>query len=119
MTRQAADDRRAALALIAALADHDGQAIDALLGRGWQRNRRAAIAVILARWHAEIPEGQILMHNHVRGPVRRQGWRGFRFWYQVLDDRSEPCPCRWAPELGTHYRIRPDLVGRPAQEDPS
>jgi hypothetical protein len=60
MTRQAADDRRAALALIAALADHDGQAIDALLGRGWQRNRRAAIAVILARWHV--------------AEMRRLGW---------------------------------------------
>jgi hypothetical protein len=48
---RATDHRRAALALIAALADGDGQAVDALLGRGWQRNRRAAIAVTLARWH--------------------------------------------------------------------
>ena len=55
-----ADNRRAALALIAALADDDGQAVAALLGRGWQRNRRAAIAVNLARWH-------------VAG-IRRIGW---------------------------------------------
>jgi hypothetical protein len=57
---RAADHRRAALALIAALADDDDQAVDALLGRGWQRNRRAAIAVNLARWH-------------VAG-IRRLGW---------------------------------------------
>ena len=55
-----ADNRRAALALIAALADDDDHAVDALLGRGWQRNRRAAIAVNLARWH-------------VAG-IRRLGW---------------------------------------------
>ena len=67
---------------------------------------------------ADIPEGQILVHNRVL-PARRQGWRGFRFWYQAPDDRTEPCPCRWAPELGTHYRIRPELVWWPAQKDPS
>ena len=62
----------------------------------------------LPRPAAEIPAGQILVHNHVR-PARRQGTRGFRFWYQPLSDRAGPCPCGWAPELGTHYRIKPEL----------
>jgi hypothetical protein len=51
-----------------------------------------------------IPPGRYLVHNHVR-PTRRLGTRGFRAWLQNdLDDR-EVCPCKWAPELGTHYRV--------------
>jgi hypothetical protein len=68
-----------------------------------------------------IPEGQILVHNRVL-PARRQGWRGFRYWYQAPSDRAEPCRCGWAPGLGVHYRIKPELVwwpGNPAEEDPS
>jgi hypothetical protein len=67
---------------------------------------------------AEIPEDQILVHNRVL-PARLQGTRGFRFWYQTPDGRAEPCPCPWAPEVGTHYRIRPELVWWPPKDDPS
>ena len=56
----AADARRAALALIAAAADRDDQAADALLGPGWQADPARHAAVILARWH-------------VTG-IRRLGW---------------------------------------------
>jgi hypothetical protein len=55
---------------------------------------------------ADIPEGRILVHNQVR-PARRQGDRGFRFWYAPPGGRAEPCPCHWAPEAGPHYRIAP------------
>ena len=46
------DDRRAALALIAAAAEHDDQAVTAIRGRGWRTSRRALIAYTLARWLA-------------------------------------------------------------------
>jgi hypothetical protein len=59
----------------------------------------------------EIPEGEILVHNRVR-PARHQGTRGFRFWYQAPDDRTEPCPCPWAPGPGAHYRIKPEAMWR-------
>ena len=52
---------RASLALIAAVAEGDDQAVTAILGRGWQRSRRAVIARHLARWLADL--------------LRRRGWR--------------------------------------------
>jgi hypothetical protein len=27
-----------------------------------------------------------------------------------VSERYEPCPCDWALELGTHYRVRSDPV---------
>jgi hypothetical protein len=48
------DEYRAALALIAAAADHDHQAATAILGRGWRTSRRGLIAWHLARWLAAM-----------------------------------------------------------------
>jgi hypothetical protein len=53
----------------------------------------------------EIPAGRVIVHNSVR-PTRKLGRRGFRAWLQFPGDTIEPCPCRWAPELGRHYRVR-------------
>jgi hypothetical protein len=53
----------------------------------------------------DISAGQVLVHNHVYPVARRPGTRGSRCWLQVPDDRLEPCPCIWASELGTHYRV--------------
>lgn len=52
MTPGQADEYRAALALVAAAAEHDDQAVTAILGPGWQDDRSAAIAWHLARWLA-------------------------------------------------------------------
>jgi hypothetical protein len=51
-----------------------------------------------------IPDGVVVVHNHVR-PRRRLGYDGFRAWVQRPTDRLEVCPCTWAPEAGVHYRI--------------
>jgi len=53
---------------------------------------------------ASIPEGQVLVHSHVR-PSRTQGQRGARYWLQSPSDRLEERDCDWAPELGRHYRV--------------
>ena len=53
----------------------------------------------------EVPEGKIVVHNHVR-PSRRLGSRGFRAWLSAPDEKYEVCPCQWATELGTHYRVK-------------
>jgi hypothetical protein len=47
---------------------------------------------------------RVIVHNQVV-PTRVLGSRGFRAWVQPMDDRIEPCPCEWARELGTHYRV--------------
>lgn len=56
-----------------------------------------------------VPPYKLLIHNHVQ--PSRALWRGcFRLW--LLDTRRhdvdsvEPCPCGFAPELGTHYRVK-------------
>ena len=49
---QRADERRAALALVAATADADRDAVTAILGPGWQGDRSAVIASTLAAWLA-------------------------------------------------------------------
>ena len=51
-----------------------------------------------------VPDGLVLVHNTVR-PARRQGTRGFRFWFQSPVPGLEPCSCPWAPELGQHHRV--------------
>lgn len=51
-----------------------------------------------------IPEGRVLVHN-TNQPTRRLFENGFRAWLQVISDKLEPCPCKWAEKLGTHYRI--------------
>jgi hypothetical protein len=50
----AADEHRAALALLAAVADGDRAAVTAILGRGWPGSRRAVMAWDLARWVAAM-----------------------------------------------------------------
>ena len=51
-----------------------------------------------------VPSGKIVAHNNVR-PARRSGTRGFRFWFaDAGDPLYEFCWCKWAPELGDHYR---------------
>jgi hypothetical protein len=50
----AADEHRAALALVAAAAGRDHQAATAILGRGWRTSRRGLIAWHLARWLAAM-----------------------------------------------------------------
>ncbi len=56
-----------------------------------------------------LPEGEILVHNHVL-PAPRLGERGFRAWTQRLDETPavEVCGCDWAGvDLRglTHYRV--------------
>ncbi|MGH3192689.1 MAG: hypothetical protein ACRDOL_36665 [Streptosporangiaceae bacterium] len=47
-----ADEHRAALSLLAAVADDRRDDVTAMLGRGWHRDRRAVMAWDLARWLA-------------------------------------------------------------------
>lgn len=52
------------------------------------------------------PPHRILVHNNVR-PTRELGARGFRAWLTSPDDdRYVICDCKWASELGDHYRVR-------------
>jgi len=58
-----------------------------------------------------VPEGKIVVHNHIR-PAVRLGVRGFRAW---LADKGDPvyerCDCDWAPRLSEHDRVvRPTPV---------
>jgi hypothetical protein len=72
----------------------------------------------------DVPAGMGIVHNHIVPPARRIGARGFRIWVQALDDSDPPleiCPCKWAPELGRHYRVQlqkntPLLSSRPGGE---
>jgi hypothetical protein len=53
------------------------------------------------------PADRVLVHNHVRPPVRVLGLNGFRAWLRRPDRRRlEVCPCSWAPELGPHFRVK-------------
>jgi hypothetical protein len=56
-----------------------------------------------------VPDGLVLVHNQAFTrnwkPERRQGARGFRYWFQKPDATLERCPCEWAPELPEHYRV--------------
>ncbi len=51
-----------------------------------------------------MPEGKILVHNHVT-PSPYIGNRGFRVWLATKEDKHIECPCWYAPQLGTHYRV--------------
>ena len=53
-----------------------------------------------------VPAGRLLVHNHVQ-PTRRIGSRGFRIWLALPDTPPtlQRCTCRWAPELGPHFRV--------------
>jgi hypothetical protein len=76
----------------------------------------------LKKMPAEIPPGRVLVHNQVYPVARTPGTRGSRCWLADPSPELEPCPCGWAPGLGTHYRvirarqprhpIRPEAIGR-------
>jgi hypothetical protein len=57
----------------------------------------------------DVPAGAGIVHNYIVPVARKVGTRGSRIWVQSLDDSNGPplevCPCRWAPELGRHYRV--------------
>jgi hypothetical protein len=59
----------------------------------------------LTRLPATVPADRVIVHNHVR-PTRRVGSRGLRAWLSPAAESLEVCDCRWAPELGRHYRPR-------------
>lgn len=58
----------------------------------------------LERPPAAIPDGRILVHNHVYPVARAGGARGSRFWLEPPRDNREVCDCGWALELGEDYR---------------
>jgi len=51
-----------------------------------------------------IPPGRILVHNSVR-PAKRMGYRGFRAWLSFPEPKYVICDCKWASNLGEHYRV--------------
>ena len=59
----------------------------------------------LSRVPQSVPSGKIIVHNQVR-PTRHLGMRGFRAWFADPPPEYEVSPCKWAPELGVHYRVR-------------
>ena len=59
----------------------------------------------LSRIPQSVPSGKIVAHNNIR-PTRQLGMRGFRAWLAEPSPEYEVCPCKWAPELGVHYRVR-------------
>ncbi len=61
----------------------------------------------LSRVPESVPSDKIVVHNHVL-PTRRLGSRGFRAWLAEPSPEYEVCPCEWASELETHYRVRGD-----------
>jgi hypothetical protein len=54
---------------------------------------------------ADVPEGRVVVHNAVFPTGRRLNENGFRAWLQIPSERLEVCPCKWAPQLGEHYRV--------------
>ena len=48
-----------------------------------------------------VPHNKVVVHNRTDeiAPF-------LRFWVQLPDDRLEVCRCRFAPQLGAHYRVR-------------
>lgn len=70
-----------------------------------ERTLEETSAAYLTEIPEAIPSGKIIVHNHVK-PSRTLGANGFRAWLAEPEPQYEPCPCRWAPELGTHYRVR-------------
>jgi len=53
----------------------------------------------------KVPEGRIVVHNHVR-PARYLGQRGFRAWADPVGTPARVvCRCGWASHLPEHYRV--------------
>jgi len=65
-----------------------------------------------------IPPGRILVHNSVR-PAKRLGYRGFRAWLSFPEPKCVICDCKWASNLGKHYRVGTDdpLAGRVSKRE--
>lgn len=59
----------------------------------------------------ELPDGVVLVHNHVR-PASPIGMSGFRIWCQSPSDEPElvVCDCGWPrhskTHIKTHYRVK-------------
>jgi hypothetical protein len=63
--------------------------------------------VYLTKIPRVLPEGRVLVHNHII-PQRELGMNGFRAWTRQLDDTLEPCHCAWAGvnlHGKPHYRV--------------
>ena len=70
-----------------------------------QAKRNAKNMRYLSRIPQSVPSGKIIAHNHAR-PTSPLGTEGFRAWIAEPSLEYEECPCKWAPELGVHYRVR-------------
>ena len=68
-----------------------------------------------------VPEGQALVHNHVKhGPNTPIGVNGFRAWLQTVGDDDPPlveCDCGWGARAGVHYRVDLERVRRMRADD--
>ncbi len=57
-----------------------------------------------------IPEGMVLVHNHIRPegfPDVPLGLDGFRAWLEPHGQGGlVACQCGWAPKVGKHYRCK-------------
>jgi hypothetical protein len=66
------------------------------------------IRTYLFRRPRAVPDGMVLVHNHVEPIKPREaiGTRGFRVWLEPWSDRLVICPCGFAPRSGApHYRL--------------
>ncbi len=53
-----------------------------------------------------LPEGWGVVHNRAI-PADPIGLFGFRAWREKINlYEREVCPCAWAPQLATHYKVR-------------
>jgi hypothetical protein len=50
---------------------------------------------------ANVQRNKVVVHNRT-GEIAPF----LRFWVQFPDDRLEVCRCRFAPQLGAHYRVK-------------
>jgi hypothetical protein len=48
-----------------------------------------------------VPRNKVVVHSRIDEVAPF-----LRFWVQFPDDRLEICRCRFAPQLGAHYRVR-------------
>jgi hypothetical protein len=65
--------------------------------------------IYLSKLPKEIPQGQVLVHNHVR-PVKQIGLNGFRCWLQKIDPTLVKCDCGWAPKFAEHFKVRIEQI---------
>jgi hypothetical protein len=59
-----------------------------------QMNREGVCYITRIPRHG-LPEGRVLVHNHV-APYAKIGTHGFRAWTQLKTDRLVQCDCGWA-----------------------